>query len=321
MTLAALRGWVDDMPDRTLVVFLGDNAYPEGLTEARRDDAQRRLERQVQVVEDTPAEAIFIPGNHDWADGGPDGLTALRAQEAFLRGRARFLPANGCPGPALVDVPAVEPRVRVVALDTQWWLHDWSRPTDGCTPGTEAQVVEVLRAALETDLPVVVAAHHPLATHGPHGGFFDWRAHLFPLTALARWLWVPLPGVGSLYPLSRRAAPPDQDLRADENREMRDALAAAFLDGAGRGPLLYAAGHEHSLQVLRSDIVDYVLVSGAGSRAKITPVASGPDTVFAHEHAGFMALDVAPEAIRLSVVEPVADGSSDVVFRFSVSLP
>lgn len=319
--LVALRAWVDDVPDRTLVTFLGDNAYPNGLTRANRPDGEQSLLRQLQVVEGTPATALFIPGNHDWADGGPEGLDALLAQEAFLQDRARFLPSNGCPGPALMDVPEAEPLVRIIVLDTQWWLQDDHRPTDACDPGIRASVGEALRAALDTALPVVIAAHHPLASHGPHGGFFDWRAHVFPLTHAVPWLWVPLPIVGSIYPLMRtRLMPSEQELGSSENRAMRDALSEVLASRTTRGPVLYAGGHEHSLQVLRSDVVDYVLVSGAGSEGKITAVGSGPDTLFAHEHTGFIAVDLGTGAMRVSVVEPTDLGGTEVAFSLEIPL-
>lgn len=318
-TLVAVRAWVDRAADRTLVTFLGDNAYPEGLTGAHRREAERSLLRQLEVVADTSAQALFIPGNHDWADGGPEGLDAVLAQAAFVGGRARFLPSNGCPGPEVLDLPETEPHVRLVVLDTQWWLQGEGKPTDDCTPGTPEAIVRALGDALATDLTVVIAAHHPLATHGPHGGFFDWRAHIFPLTHLARWLWVPLPGVGSLYPLARtHLMPSNQELSNGRNRAMRTALSEALASRIRRGPVLYASGHEHSLQVLRGDVVDYLLVSGAASQSKITAVGSGPDTLFAHEHAGFMVLDVWATGMRLSVVEPTGDGGSDVAFAIEI---
>ena len=318
-TLAAARDWAEEFPDRTLVAFLGDNAYPDGLTSANRSDAQRRLVQQLQVVGDTEATALFIPGNHDWASGGPEGFDAVLAQEEFLRGRARFLPSGGCPGPEVLDLPEAGPRVRIVVLDTQWWLHDRNKPTDRCASGTAAAVEERLRDAIDTDLAVVVMAHHPLVTHGPHGGFFDWRDHIFPLRRIAPWLWVPLPGVGSVYPLVRwHVVRSDQGLSGADNQEMRDALSRALATRADRGVVLYVAGHEHSLQVLRGDVVDYVLVSGAGSQEKITPVGSGPDTLFAHENTGFMALDLVQNAMWVSVVEPTASGESEVVFSLAI---
>ena len=101
---------------------------------------------------------------------------------------------------------------------------------------------------------------------------------------------------------------------------MRQALSAALASRARRGPVLYASGHEHSLQVLKGDVVDYMLVSGAGSRTEITAVTSGPDTLFAHQQTGFMALDVGSSAIRVSVVEPTPGGGTEVPFVVDVPL-
>jgi hypothetical protein len=211
--LALARATIPESTTRTVVVFLGDNAYPEGMT------------------------ALFIPGNHDWANGKPEGLAAVQAQEAFLADRAQFLPSGGCPGPAVLDVPESEPLLRLLALDTQWWLHDGPKGTDGCSPTS------------------------------------------------------------------------------------REGVAEALASRTGRAPVLYAAGHEHSLQVLRSDVVDLVLVSGAGSPSEVTAVASGPNTVFAHEHAGFMALDVTRRAIRLTVLEPPADPAATPTPVFAHVIP
>ena len=47
---------------------------------------------------------------------------------------------------------------------------------------------------------------------------------MFPLRRVAGWLWVPLPFVGSLYPLIRTLAPSDQDLSSGPYRTMREAL-------------------------------------------------------------------------------------------------
>ena len=316
--LDSLRRWTDMAPERTLVVFLGDNVYPEGVTSAREADAAQRLRRQLDAVGE--AAALFVPGNHDWANGGAEGHAAIMRQEAFVEPEAAFLPNRGCPGPEVLDLPASgSPVARLVVLDTQWWLHNHEKPTVECAYATPAAVVTGLIDALGTSLPVVVVAHHPLATHGAHGGFFDWRDHLFPATRWdpLRWLWLPLPGVGSLYPLLRwNVFRSDQDLIGGGNRAMREALASAFAarDRPDAGPLVYAAGHDHGLQILEGRHADYVLVSGLGSSTKATGVGHSDDTLFAHEHPGFMALDITAEQIWLSVVEPVGE-TEEVVVR------
>jgi len=315
--LRALRRWVQRAPTVTLVVFLGDNAYPEGMTPGRQADAEARISRQLAVVANSAAQALVVPGNHDWAGG----IAGVRAQEAFVRQRAWFLPTGGCPGPERVDLPAVRPVVRVVALDTQWWLQEQGRPTDACPAGSPDAVVAQLEPALATDLPVVVVAHHPLASHGRHGGFFDWQDHVFPLTRLAHWMWIPLPGVGSFYPLFRRhVLQSNQDLVGALNSRMRAALETALSSRAGawKGPLLYASGHDHSLQILEGRAADYLIVSGAGSSRKTTPVGHSDCTLFAQAQPGFVAVEVTEDATWVSVVLPDG-GDGQVVFRVSAA--
>src|SRR5205823_13225770 len=142
---------------------------------------------------------------------------AIRRQERFVaaRGdtRVTFLPGGGCPGPAVVDVGD---RVRLVALDTQWWLQDGPKPQDpvsSCPTDSEREVIESLRAALGTAgrRAVVVVGHHPLLSGGPHGGHFGWRDHVFPLRGLKSWLWLPLPLIGSAYPITRESGILSQD--------------------------------------------------------------------------------------------------------------
>jgi hypothetical protein len=69
--------------------------------------------------------------------------------------------------------------MRLIVLDTHWWFSD-GIPTS-CEQDNLASVLAKLEklAAEAGPAPVVVVAHHPLRTHGVHGGFFDWRDHLF----------------------------------------------------------------------------------------------------------------------------------------------
>ncbi len=307
--LETLENWAGKAATRTSIVFLGDNMYPEGLTERKRHEVVPRLGPQLDAIKSSGAHGLFIPGNHDWAGGKAEGLKAVLAQEMFINealgGEARFLPPGGTPGPVSLDLPEVDPVVRLIVLDTQWWLHEHEKPVKA-----EEKVVDELIALLDTDLPVIVAGHHPLETYGSHGGFFDWKAHLFPARVLKRWLWVPVPIVGSVYPYARsHLYKSDQDMSGTRNRHMVAQLKRAFAarnSTARRTPLLvYVSGHEHSLQVLKGDVTDYLLVSGAAASRKVTEVMSGERTVFAHEHTGFMAIDFLHNGkVLLRVVEP-----------------
>jgi hypothetical protein len=296
-------------PTRSIVVFLGDNIYPSGLPPEGapdRREAERRLDAQIQVLTDTGARGIFVPGNHDWGAWGPDGWDAVRRQAERVSDRGgpgvALLPPGGCPGPTVQDV---QTRLRVIVLDTQWWLHDYAKPRhpdSPCAYDSEDEVEDGLRRAVagSEGRRVVVVAHHPLASGGEHGGYFGWRDHIFPLREKKSWLWIPLPGIGSAYPLARRRGVTNQDLSGRLNIKMREAIERAF-DKAK--PLVYAAGHEHNLQVIRAKSAEYLLVSGVGFFGHTSRTAHVPGTLFSREASGFMRLDVGRDGrVRLAVV-------------------
>lgn len=306
--LTVADAWAGRQPNRSHVVFLGDNAYPNGVVASRRADAERRLARQIDAFAPSGVPVTFIPGNHDWDRSNEEGLAAIQAQAAFVTGRgANFLPKAGCPGPEILDLPdASAPVLRVVAIDTQWFLHRHERGA-GCSPDSPETVETALRKAAETALPLVVVGHHPIATNGPHGGFHGWRAHLFPLGEFRGWgRRVPLPLIGSLYPVFRGLVPSRQDVGSPANLRMRLAIERALGSATAPAVKIYAAGHEHSLQVLTHSAVDYALVSGAGSSQHESAVTKRYNTLFASPRAGFMVLDVVDGGVRLSVVDPSA---------------
>jgi len=318
--LVALRAAAAAAP-HPVIVFLGDNVYPRGLPDSGapgRLEAERRLDAEVGVIRTTGARGIFLPGNHDWDRQGPGGWDAIRRQQRFLAalGDSRFalLPGGGCPGPVVVDLTGV---VRLVALDTEWWLHDGPKPTDptsACPADSGGEVVDSLRAALRTAgrRAVVVVAHHPLESGGPHGGHFGWRDHVFPLREVKSWLWIPLPLIGSLYPIARENGISSEDAPSTAYRRMRAALDSAF---AGERPLIYAAGHDHALQVITGTSARYELVSGAGIFGHLDRVTALDSTRFARSASGFMRVEFLRDGrARLGVTVVDRSGGSAEAF-------
>ena len=286
--LKTLGEWAKKHPEKTSIVFLGDNMYDQGLTPKKRHEVEAKLGPQLAVVEASQAHGLFIPGNHDWANGSKNGYDAVRAQEQFIHQRLSiqgenalpvFLPSAGSPGPVALDLPTAAHAVRLIVLDTQWWLHKYRKPHEYPEP-----FVADLKALLMTELPVIVVGHHPIKTYGRHRGA----------------LWKPI----SI-----------QDTNHKKYSAIIEHLNKAFsVSGTGkRSLLIYAAGHDHSLQVLNGDTTDYLLVSGAGSTTKLSAVCAGKDTLFAHKHTGFMVVDFLENGkVLLRVVEPA---DKEIVFH------
>lgn len=307
-------------PRASAIVFLGDNVYPRGMPlpdDPTRPDAEKRLDRQINVALKSGVRTYFIPGNHDWFRMGKDGWDAVRRSEIYIRERGKGLatqaPRLGCPGPEVADVGT---SIRLVLLDTQWWLQNAAFPkardsVSTCVEYSEEHVVKRLAQVLSdssSSRKVIVAGHNPLATKGEHGGYFSLKTHLFPLTAFKRWLWIPLPLLGSLYPSARREGlfGYAQDLSARANRHMRLQLSRAM---APHPPMLYAAGHDHNMQVMRGPIAKYTIVSGVGMDHHSSSVGWMKNTLFASQGPGFMRVDVDRRGrARLSVFDHDLNG-------------
>jgi hypothetical protein len=175
--------------------------------------------------------------------------------------------------------------------------------TSSCPADSEAEVGDSLTAILARAgrRHAVVAAHHPLRSAGPHGGHFPWTTHIFPVRYFESWLWLPLPVIGSIQPVVRKLGLIPQDLSHDAYVHVRRALSGAL---ASARPLVYAAGHEHSLQVFGPNAAtDFEVVSGGGYYGHTTNVGWRDDTLFAARASGFMQLDALKDGrVRLGVV-------------------
>jgi hypothetical protein len=293
---------------RTAVVYLGDNVYPSGLPPAGdpyRAHAEATLLAQLRAFDASGAQVYFTPGNHDWAEGSPDGPSAVLRQRDFIRRhgvqRAALLPGDGGPGPACVD----EAEVRLVFVDTQWFLQEQGRP-DASLDSVREQLAACLRHS-----PALFLTHHPSRSHGVHGNHFNWQDHLFPLTRLSSRAYLPLPVIGSLYPLVRSLGVSTQDLPHEANLRMVEELGSVL---KAAPPLAWAAGHEHSLQVLDgAPYANFALVSGAGS--KTGAVTDEADTLFAHEALGFMEIRFFDGRAPVLVVHSETDSGVHPTFR------
>ena len=311
--LIALSRALAGDPARSFVIFLGDNIYPRGLDAGPPSDApedqKRKLAAQLTPVVERGVRGIVVPGNHDWARHSPSGWASIQAQERFVRDTVaaleralnvrrqdgeptvELLPKRGCPGPSVKDVGD---HLRVVVLDTQWWLHPFDRPNAKfCGEQADTRTVERIREALAGagERRTLVVAHHPFESAGEHGGYFDLQNHLFPLTAAgSQWyLWVPLPLLGSLYPLARMHGVDPQDLSNGFNCRMRAVFDSAFRPIP---PLLYAAGHDHGLQVFKSRPARYEAVSGGGIYGHTDAIGRHRNSLYSAALSGFMRLDV-----------------------------
>jgi hypothetical protein len=279
---------------KTVVVYLGDNLYDHGLpheTYSRYLDIKAALDSQLNLLKGTQAKGYMIPGNHDWENGGARGYETVRRQQAYVdlysNGKVEFFPKEGCPGPVEVELGD---DIVLVMMDSQWWIHQNDKPgvESDCEYKTEDEVISELEDILNKNYKklVLLATHHPFKSNGPHGGYFTWKQHIFPFTEMRENLYIPLPIIGSAYPIARSVFGTPQDIKHPSYTNMINRMMEAVKT---HPHVIMVAGHEHALQLLKDSSYNYI-ISGSGCKtSRLSPVRKAE---FTARSLGFVTLDV-----------------------------
>ena len=244
------------------VIFLGDNVYPSGL---KLNDAKSaaHLNSQLSILKEYKGKVFFIPGNHDWDAQKRKGLQTLKNQEAYVdeymkkrtevsnKNESTFLPSNGLPGPVSVRL---EDNLRLVIIDTQWFLHCFKRNKTGSISKTKDlfyyHLDSVLSYAKTNNEQVIIAAHHPMYTNGQHARSAQPLRFLINYTPFQLF---GLLGVNRLF---------SQDLAQPKYKKMRKSMLTIFNKYDN---IIYTSGHDHNVQCFKEGNLKYI-VSGNGSK-------------------------------------------------------
>jgi hypothetical protein len=311
-----VRQWVVQAGPDSTILFLGDNIYPIGLPaegHRRRHHAEQVIDSQLDMLKGHQGRTIYLSGNHDWNKGRSGGHASVLRQEKYLLERLgdpeAYLPHKGCPGPVQVQVAE---GVLLLIINTQWWVQRGERPVGeglASKAATEEAFFSRFKAILDQNRHqrILVAAHHPLYSNALHGGKFNVKQHLFPLTAAHKKIYLPLPVAGSLYTFYRRYFGAYEDMSHPRYKRLRKRLLNIM---HRHDHLIYAAGHDHNLQYFHVQHNHY-LVSGSGS--KLSYVKKGGRAFFAHEEKGYMVVDFYDNGEAwLHVLEPFTDAEGNI---------
>jgi hypothetical protein len=275
------------IPKKTVALFLGNNIRPNGIGlqgDKAEQSSQNILRSQYQGLRKKGVPVYFIPGNYDWDNSGPNGYKKMVRLNEFINEQndslLNLIPEDACPGPHELLLSA---KLVVVAMDTEWWLYPFNKHLEEaeCECKTKRDILSKLNDIIQRnyDKIIVLATNHPFKSYGVHGGYHPLKNHVFPLTNLNKNLYVPLPVFGSVFPLFRKTFPPMEDLGNNAYENMNEAISEVI---KGHPNVIHVAGHENSLQLIQSDVLE--VVSGAASR--VTSVKMGNGSLYAEKASG-----------------------------------
>lgn len=290
------------LPGKTTTVYLGDNIYPKGigLPGSKEEQATYNiLAGQYKSFRQQGVPVYFVPGNHDWDRMGPKGLEKIKYFDDYLNSLndslLQLVPHQGCPDPYEIKLTD---NFIIIAFDSEWWLYPFNKdnPAADCACKTKDDIVSRLEelAYKNRDKVILLAAHHPFQSYGHHGGYYSWKDHLFPFTAINKDLYIPLPVVGSLYPFLRTFFTNPEDLNHPLYKEMISKVNSAFTEMPN---LTHVAGHEHTLQLIKNSQMQVV----SGSASKEVYARNGKDALYSVSKNGYVTADLLSDnSLRLT---------------------
>lgn len=273
----AVRNFIK-LDNKTTIVFLGDNLYKQGLPDDQNREyynkARAVLDSQLSVADGTPSKVYMIPGNHDWENGSRTGYDAILREQLYVdflgKPNVKFYPEDGCPGPVEV-ILGKDSSVALIMFDSQWWLHPYDKPEieSDCFCKTKDELVTQLGdlIARNSKRLVLLACHHPFESNGMHGGYYTVKQHIFPFTDIKKSAYIPLPVLGSIYPIARSVFGTPQDIKHPNYTNMIQSISEVVK--ASSPNVVYVSGHDHNLQYIRKNGYNYI-VSGGGCKQNRT---------------------------------------------------
>jgi len=304
--------------DKTTVLYLGDNIFNDGMALTAGEEQERNqqiLRSQYQPMRNGGATVYFIPGNYDWDKSGKNGLAKVKKQWEYLNTqkdpKLQMVPFNGCPDPIEINV---DENLTIIAFDSEWWLFPFNKTNAiaDCDCATKDEVITRLAELYYKNRykVIILASHHPFQSYGVHGGYFTWKDHLFPFTAANKNLYIPLPIVGSLYPLLRKSFTNAEDLRHPLYKEMIRRVDKVFDSFPN---LVHVAGHEQGLQLIKGKQLQ--VVSGSGSTAS-SAIKKG-NSLFADDVQGYVTVDLLINHETRFTYYTYKDGATQQAFSYS----
>jgi len=251
-----IKNIVTEQDGASTILFLGDIISKNGINQTPNQEEINKVENILDLV-DAAERSVFVPGDKEWDDGEAQGFEKIKALgNHFKKEKIQVTPSDGCLGPEVIDVGDF---LRIITINTQWWVHRYQKPESedlDCPAFNEVEFWDELESAMNDaeDRNVILAAHHPVLSFGQYAGHGLTKQHLSP------------PIIGSFIAGYRQSVGTKRDLAQAALVYFSNELLKRL---ERFPPIIYTSGHEYDLQLNYKD-GSYHINSGAIHQAKKT---------------------------------------------------
>jgi predicted phosphodiesterase len=305
------------------VVFLGDNVYPNGICLDKKNPevinvSMQKMISQLEIFKNYHGQVYMVPGNHDWDKCNWNGINQVKDEAFFVEKYMKentkienintgvFFPLDAMPGPVS---KLLKPGIRLVLIDTQWWLQQQFFHPVGHIKGMSNKETSdrffhnldsILAAAKSSNEKVIIVGHHPLYSKGKHAlKKQPWRflINYTPFQIFG------LLGLNRVYM---------QDTEQPRYKRMKRMLLESMDPYAN---IIYACGHDHNMQFSKHENL-YHIVSGSGSmHSKLT---KDREILFTNKNQlGYFKLSFYKSGKIL--VEAMGTAINDVLYQYEIN--
>lgn len=279
--LTALEKRIAQAKPSDVLLFLGDNIYPEGMPEKEvgieRKNAEQSLQLQLEIAKKFPGKSIFIPGNHDWYNG----IDGLKEEEKWVEktlGKNSFFPEKGCP----IATYKINDDIVLIALDSEWFITNWDKHpkiNDNCEINTREKFFAEFKSIVNKnqDKQMIIALHHPLESNGNHGGHYSFNQMNLPILNLP------------LNVIRRASGISSEDLNFPFYRELSNKITTILQEY--KSQVIMVSGHDHNLQYLVHKNIPQI-ISGSGSKVNPVRQYKNDSVTFGYAGLGFSVLNI-----------------------------
>lgn len=254
--LSALQKQLSKANNNDILIFLGDNitgkqAFTKHLT--LNKSKQKIIKEQLALTDYFKGKTFFISGEQDWKNGE----TILDLERQLIDSynhKTTFIPSQT---DLIVQKSEINANLLIISIQSALLLD--KNVSGERKQSAYTEIGTVIRE--NSNKNIILLQHHPLYATGVHGGYFSLKDHIFPFTSLHKDLYIPLPILGSFYPIIWQYGISRQDLNSPSYQDMIESLSKII---ANKKNLIVASGHEHALQLLKDGNINQI-ISGSGS--------------------------------------------------------